>query len=235
MLQSAVSSRSVVVQLGCCLTLTLILLLSACASSEAPTLSAGVPSTADYVIQPGDKLDIKFYYQPELNETVVVRPDGKISLQLVSETTAVGQSPAQLREVLVGKYAPEIKRPEIAVIVRSFASQKVFVDGEVLKPGVVQMARPLTVLQAISSAGGVRDSAYLKGILVIRHAPSGRPEFVSLNLKNVVNGIEPEQDVLLSPLDVVYVPRSSIANVNLWIDRYIRRNLPIPFAFTSNP
>ena len=86
----------------------------------------------EYIIEVGDTLDIKFMYNAELNELAVpVRPDGRISLQLAHDVPAAGLTPTQLRNVLNEKYAAELKKPEIAVIVRSFGGQKIFVDGEV--------------------------------------------------------------------------------------------------------
>ncbi|MCB0321964.1 MAG: polysaccharide export protein [Bdellovibrionales bacterium] len=190
---------------------------------------------ADYSLQVGDKLDIKFYFHPDLNETVRVRPDGKISLQLISETRVVGLSPEQLKNALIRKYAPKIKRPEIAVIVRTFATEKVFVGGEVSRPGVVTLAGPINVLQAIASVGGLKDSAYLDEVLIIRNSSSGRPELIFLDMEDVFEGSESRDNIMLAPLDVVYVPRSPISNVNRWVDQYIRKNLPLPFAFTVNP
>jgi len=87
--------------------------------------------TCCYIIQAGDQLDIKFFYNPELNDSVTVRPDGKISLQLVDEVQAAGQTPAQLDDFLTEKYAKELRKPVITVIVKSFASQRVYVGGEV--------------------------------------------------------------------------------------------------------
>ena len=89
----------------------------------------------EYVIEVGDTLDVKFMYNPELNELAVpVRPDGRISLQLAPDVKAAGISPSQLRTALSEKYAAELKKPEIAVIVRTFGGHKVFVDGEVVFP-----------------------------------------------------------------------------------------------------
>ena len=93
------------------------------------------PLAEEYRIQAGDLLDIKFFYNPTLNEQVTVRPDGLISLQLIKSTEAAGLTPEQLTDRLKKEYSAQLKEPDIAVIVRSFAAQRVFVDGEVAKPG----------------------------------------------------------------------------------------------------
>jgi len=112
------------------------------------------PPVEEYRIQAGDQLDIKFFYNKDLNEQVTVRPDGRISLQLVKTVVAAGLTPEQLTVNLKKAYSVHLKDPEIAVIVRSFSSQRIYVDGEVGKPGMLPLTGPTTVRQAISQAGG---------------------------------------------------------------------------------
>ena len=226
----------------CLVTLSIslvVLILTSCAT-EIRTPQAISPPQApagpvgEYLIQIGDTLDIKFFYHPELNESVVVRPDGRISLQLIHETQAMGLSPEGLRQSLLEKYAPQISKPEIAVIVRSFAAQKVYVDGEVVRPGLVQLAGPMTVLQAIASAGGMKDTARASDILIIRRNQDNQPEPLLVSLDKVIAGTDMTQDIALFPADIVYIPRAPIANLNLWIDKYIRLNIPFPFVYNIN-
>ena len=187
-----------------------------------------------YQIQAGDALDIKFFYHPELNESVVVRPDGRISLQFVHEVQASGLTPETLMENLQRKYESQIRRPEIAVIVRSFTAQKIYVDGEVAKPGLIPLTGQLTVLQSIASAGGFKDTARTNEIILIRRGTENRPASILVNMEKAIDGTDPSQDLTLLPADIVYVPKSPIANVNLWVDQYIRKNIPIPFGFSYN-
>jgi len=186
----------------------------------------------EYLIQPGDQLDIKFFYNPELNDLVVVRPDGRISLQLASEIPAAGLTPAQLTAALEKSYAKELANPGITVIVRSFSSQRVYVDGEVNKPGMVALLGPLTVLQSIAEAGGLKDTAKTSQVLIIRKSKDNKPQAIEVNLDDIRNAADGSENVLLAPYDVVYVPKSAVANVNQFIDQYIRRNIPIPFGVT---
>ena len=208
--------------------------LAACALSASrplPSSSAGVlnPSepAQEYKLRAGDHMDIKFFYNPELNEQVTVRPDGRISLQLVHEITAAGLTPAQLTDLLTKKYVSELDSPEITVIVRSFSGQRVFIDGEVNKPGMLNLIAPMTVLQSISEAGGVKDTADRKEILIIRRGLDNKPVVLKVNMEKVIDGTETSQDLHLLPSDIVYVPKSSIANVNVWVDQYLRKNIPI--------
>jgi protein involved in polysaccharide export with SLBB domain len=224
--------------------LILILLLTACSTvvkNPMPVDYRAIQTTPfteqEYQIQIGDQLDIKFFYNPELNEQVTVRPDGRISLQLVHEIMTAGLTPTQLTHVLKEKYANELQRLEITVIVRSFSGQKIFVDGEVAKPDMFPLVGFMTVLQAISRAGGMKDTARPSEVVVIRRNVDNKPMVISVNLKKAIDGTNMGQDIALKPFDVVYVPKSPIANVNVWVDQYIRKNIPIytGFGYNVNP
>ena len=213
------------------------LFITACTSvNVVPADQAGAHTSSyplkDYVIQTGDQLEIKFFYNPELNEQVTVRPDGRISLQLTPEIMAAGLTPSQLTDVLVKNYEKELANPGITVMVRSFSSQRVYVDGEVNKPGMVNLAGPLTVLQSIAEAGGFKDTARTSQVLVIRKTNGDKPVAIAVNLDDVRSAAPGSRDMLLAPYDIVYVPKSAIANVNLFVDKYIRQNIPIPFGIS---
>ena len=196
--------------------------------------AAAPPPDQEYKIQVGDQLDIKFFYNAELNEQVIVRPDGRISLQLVQEIVATGLTPSELMKVLVEKYSAELKKPEVTVIVRSFGAQKIYVDGEVNKPGMVPILGLMTALQAISQAGGMKETAQVSEVLIIRRGAGNRPMAFPVNLDKALDGTDMSQDIALAPFDIVYVPRSTIANVNVWVDQYIRKNIPIPISLQYN-
>ena len=215
----------------------LILLLTACSPvvqtvppAQLQALQAAPPAEQEYKIQVGDQLDVKFFYNPELNDQVIVRPDGRISLQLLHDILVAGLTPQELTKLLTEKYAPEIKQPEIAVIVRSFGAQKIYVDGEVAKPGLVPILGLMTVLQAIAQAGGVKDTALTSDVTIIRRGAGNRPVAFAVNLKQALDGTDLSQDITLAPFDIIFVPRSPIADVNVWIDQYIRKNIPIPIT-----
>jgi protein involved in polysaccharide export with SLBB domain len=214
------------------LPLSLLMSLAACTTLPAPAsqafLSQASAPVKEYRIQAGDSLDIKFFYNPELNESVTVRPDGRIALQLVREIEVAGKTPAELTEFLKRKYSSQIKTPEITVMVRSFNAEKVFVDGEVTRSGLVTLSAPMTILQAISQAGGAKlDTAKLEDVILIRSTPSGK-QTMTLNLEKALDGSDPSQDVALMPYDIVFVPRTAITNLDVWVDQYIRRALPLP-------
>jgi protein involved in polysaccharide export with SLBB domain len=230
--------------------LTIFFFLTACASGVKNRASVESPSLAnnpgiqapsypeqEYKIQVGDQLDIKFFYNRDLNEQVVVRPDGRISLQLVGEIMTANLTPIELTQMLIEKYATELKNPEITVIVRSFNAHKVYVDGEVSKPGLLNLTGSMTVLQSISQAGGFKESAQVRDVTIIRRGADNRPEVISVDIKKILNGEDLSQDLILMPYDIVYVPKSPIANINRWVDQYIRKNIPTSFglSYSLNP
>jgi protein involved in polysaccharide export with SLBB domain len=215
------------------------LLLGACgpaavkpASIEQANAISTQTAGGEYRLQPGDELDIRLYYNPELNSSVLIRPDGRISLPLANEVQAAGLTPAALSQQLRTVYEQELRRPELTVIVRSFNSQKVFVDGEVQSPGVIQALGPLSVLQSVMQAGGFKETARLNEVLVIRRDPAtmADPIVIPVDVAAVVDGSGTNQDIALMPYDVIYVPKSPIANVNKFVDQYLRQNIPFGFG-----
>ncbi len=197
------------------------------ASQPAPSITRALPP---YIIHPGDTLDIKFFYNKELDEQVMVRPDGRISLQLVHDVMAAGLSTDELVKILSIKYEPYLKEPEISVIVKKFDAQKVYVDGEVYRPGMVEMGGYMDVMQAIASAGGMKESALEDEILIIRHNGLAKPLVIKVDLAKAKE-MDTSQNIRLQAYDIVYVPKSAIAHVNTWVDLYIRKNIPINLDF----
>lgn len=191
---------------------------------------------SEYRIKPGDEMEIKFFYNPELNESVTVRPDGRISLQLAPNIPVVGLTPVELNQRLKKSYARELNQPEIAVIMRTFVDQRIYVDGEVNTPSLVPLSATMTVLQSISVAGGLKASAKTNNIHIIRQGPKGKPEVFTVDLTQALDGSDLSQNAFLRPLDIVFVPRKTISNVNIWVDQYLRQNIPIGIGtgFTLN-
>jgi protein involved in polysaccharide export with SLBB domain len=195
-----------------------------------PTISEAPPSLATlppYKLQIGDELEIKFYRNPELDQVVTIRPDGKISLPFIDEVMCAGKTPAELDAQITKRYVGELAIPDITVIVNAFAGQKVYVDGMVMKPGLVELVGTVTMTQAVAVAGGYNDRALREQVILIRKNEAGDYQGHSINMKDIQHGISPGNDVVLQSYDIVYVPRSKIANMNLWVEQYIRNMLPI--------
>ncbi len=221
-------------------------LLSGCASNqtavtpEAVALAAVSPGPpGPYFIQSGDQLDIKFFYNPEINETIIVRPDGKISLQLVDEVQAAGLEPSQLDEVLTEKYARELKKPVITVIVRSFEGQRIYVGGEVNQQREIKLPAGMTVLQAVFEAGGFKETASPENAVLIRQGANREPVPIQVDLKNAMYGQGEGANLVLKPNDIVYIPKSAIAHANKWVNQYIEklllfRGVSVGFTYQTN-
>jgi len=217
----------------------LLLLINACSTAvKSPTpfnpRVVEEPSDANvvYEIKALDELDIKFFYNQELNEKVTVRPDGRISLQFAAEVMAAGLTPAELTDVLTEKYSTEFVDPKITVFVRSYEGNRIYVDGEVIKPQMFRLAPDFTVAQAIAAAGGLKDTARRHDVRVIRRKADKKPLVIPVDLTQVFNGTDINQDIALQPYDIVYVPKSTIANVNMWVQQYLYNNFHIGFGYS---
>ena len=188
------------------------------------------PTTAPqaYVLAPGDNIEVKFAYVPDLNQAQIIRPDGKISLPLVHDVQAAGMTPTELQDSLLKKYQDTaLKSPELVVIIRDFISNKIYIGGEVGQPGVQPMLTPTTVLQAILAANGFKSTARANEVLLIRQRAGGGYDWQVLNLENALAGKDFAANIPLAPRDVIYVPRSDIANFDVFVDQYMRQVLPI--------
>ena len=180
----------------------------------------------DYIIQLGDVLDVKFYRHPDLNEKVRVRPDGKISLQLAGETLAVGLTPLELDETLTEKYSKWFNKIDVVVIVQELSGNKIYVGGEVNHPGLVTTFGNISALESIYLSGGFKETAYPGSVIIIRKGPNNNRVILKLNLKAVMSGEAPEENILLKPYDVIYVPKSFIAKANKFVEQYIVKMIP---------
>jgi polysaccharide export outer membrane protein len=176
---------------------------SACATGGA-TRPADRPDTGEYRIGREDVLEVVVWHEPELTRVVPVRPDGRISLPLVGELEAAGRTPVELQTSVTRALAPFVRDTQVAVLVREINASRVFVLGEVTKPGGFALRGPLSVMQAIALAGGRTEFAKDE-VVWLRQQPAGRTERVSLSFRDLVQG-EAAGALWLRPGDVLYVP-----------------------------
>ncbi|KPK36925.1 MAG: hypothetical protein AMK70_00620 [Nitrospira bacterium SG8_35_1] len=181
----------------------------------------------DYVFHLGDVIDIKLFYNPELNDTVTVRPDGKISLQLIDQIKVEGLTPSELDRIITEEYSKKLRNVEVTVIVRDFGGQRIFIGGEVNSPGLIPIFGNLTTIQAIFQAGGFKDTAELKSVVVLRNQGTLKPLFMTINLAEDLSSDTQSNDIVLEPYDIVFVPKSQIAKMNQFVDQYIDKLIPI--------
>jgi polysaccharide export outer membrane protein len=175
-------------------------------AAELPEVrpAAGAASP-DYLIGAEDRLSINVWKEPELSVIVPVRPDGNISLPLIHDVHAVGQTPMQLSAHITARFKQFLADPRVTVIVTEINSRRFYILGEVARPGAFPLFPNMTVLQALSTAGGFREFANPSKIYVLRNA-NGKATKHPFNYKDVIAGKRVEQDIELKPGDTVVVP-----------------------------
>jgi polysaccharide biosynthesis/export protein len=171
----------------------------------AKSVPYSVTPDANYVIGPEDLLDISVWKEPDLTRTIPVRPDGKISLPLLNDVQAAGETPTQLAAHVTESLKRYVTDPQVTVIVTAINSQRIYLLGEVTRAGAYPLLPGMTVLQALSSAGGLTQYARLQKIYVLREGESGQTKF-PFNYKEFLKGRNPEQNVALKVGDTIVVP-----------------------------
>jgi len=186
-----------------------------------------------YRLFPGDDLDVGFPSAPELNKTVTVQPDGRIELPLAPPQMAADRTASELEAELSRVYAQVLLRPDVTVTVRA-QPLKVFVGGEVGKPGVYDMPGDIDALRAIIEAGGFANTSKPSAVVIIRRGRGGRPMMRTVNLDAAFRGGAHMDLVPLRRFDIVYVPRTGLASFSIIMSQ-IRDSLPISFNYAFGP
>jgi len=208
-----------------------LLPLGGCTPS-APDIAAGgvfpggVPVTEAHVLAPNDEVEVRFPFYPDLNDRVLVGPDGRLSLQMINTVAVGGLTVADATKLINERYAAVIKDPQATITLRTYAPQEVFVDGWVNNPGLVRSDVPLTVSRALAQAGGAKSGAHTDDILVLRRAADGKIYYYQVVLGNYAGA--GGEDPLLKSYDVVYVPQTVFASFSDFLTTYVRQ---IPFYF----
>ncbi len=188
----------------------------------------------EYLFQVGDQFDVKFFSEGSLDISLIVRPDGRISMPMAEDLLVAGMTPAELDELLTEMYRKKIKDPEITIILNNFSGQKVWIAGSVFDPGPIALAGRMTVLQSIFNAGGPMPTANLDDVLVLRQDHELQETVTYLvDIDKRLNG-ETTTDFVLMPYDVIYVPKTAITEVNEFVQQYISSMMPsfLRFGFT---
>ena len=159
----------------------------------------------NYIIGAQDVLDISVWKEPEVSRVVPVRPDGRISLPLLNDVQAAGMTPSQLAAQITTSLKKFVTDPQVTVIVTTINSQRVYILGEVTRPGAFPMLPGMNVLQGLSSAGGFTQFAKTKSIYVLR-MEDGKQQKYPVNYKDVISGRRPEQNISLKAGDTIVVP-----------------------------
>ena len=191
----------------------------------AEILRATTPAAAPYRLGVGDEFDVRFPFHPDYSVHVEVRPDGRVSLPAMGEIEVLGLTPTELEARLVDRASTRLRKPEVTVVLTRLAEQRIYVGGEVARPGYIALRGELTPLMAVIQAGGFKDTAKLASVLLLTAAPGGNYRAVRMNMEQVVEDGVPER-VRLRANDVVYVPTTWIADADLAVDQWVRGLIP---------
>jgi polysaccharide export outer membrane protein len=201
------------------------------AGAEEPPVIV-LPERDPYRMTVGDEISVWFFYYPAYNVGVVVRPDGYVTIPLVGEVKAEGMTPSELEAIVRDRYSRELAEPEVSVIVTEFADQRVFVFGEVYEPGAYAIRGSATVLDAVAEAGGMTYNGRTDSVILIRQQPDGTFAGTRVNLQDLLAG-RPAEDTMLKPGDVVYVPMTFIAKVDVFVDQFFAKLTPTWYFFIA--
>lgn len=210
-----------------------------------PEPNAPAPDAGGYRLSVGDQIEVKMFNNPELNELQAVRPDGRITMQLVGEMRAAGLTTAELEAQLKQRFTGIVRTPQPTVFVRKYVQQRVYVGGQVNTPLVVPVEGPITLMQAVFHAGGFRFNAEKRNVLVFRN--NGLVDAMTLvvdleqQLQPGYATCTPEPacrtdpatgqlrngDIALQPNDIVYVPQNSIGHLAQYMDENIGKIVPL--------
>jgi polysaccharide biosynthesis/export protein PslD len=191
----------------------------------------GVPLTAEHALAPGDEFELRFPFYPDLNDRVVVGPDGRLSLQLIDTVAVGGLTVAEAARLLNERYAKVIRDPQATLTMRIYAPEEIFVDGWVANPGLVRSDVPLTVSRAIAQAGGAKSGAHTDAVLVLRRTPDGVVHYYQVALGSYGGAGAAAEDPLLSSYDVVYVPQNLFGSISDFLANYLK-NVPFYVSYT---
>ena len=204
------------------------------AAAQAASPFANIPYASwsdddpSYRLYPGDELDVVVPSAPELDKTVTVQPDGRIMAPLLAPVMAAGKTAGELEQSLSAAYSSHLLRPGVEVVVKA-QPLKVFVGGEVGKPGVYDMPGDIDALRAIVQAGGFVSGAKRSQVVIIRRGHDGRPMLRTVNFDHPDRGDRVDL-VPLRRFDVVYVPRTGLAEVGDFMTQ-VRNALPVQFSY----
>lgn len=188
-----------------------------------------------YTLYPGDQVDIVVQSAPELSRTLTVGPDGRISMPMVAPVMAAGKTLPYIQSALQTELGKELRNPTLAVTSRAFAPQQIYIGGQVGRQGALTMSSPIGSLEAIIMAGGFLPSAKTKEIAILRRAPNGRFMMRTINHRNGMDNIRGYADNMqLRRGDIIFVPRSNISEIGLFMQQYLRDALPIDLSLSYN-
>ncbi len=254
-----------------------------------------VSEAQDYRLGINDEINVDFYYHPQINRTVVVRPDGKITLPIKGDFTAAGLKPVELAAVIKKTYSDILNDPVVTVSVNKYSSKifelqkaitnaprgqaklvtigpdgnvylpmlkgikasgktidelrdlinneyryefnnlsvsilierivgnRIFIFGEIQRPGPIPVDKPMTIMQAVAASGGVLPTGSLEYVKLMYWNEKNEPILKTVNLLSIMNNLKIEDDIIIPNNSVIFIPKTTIAKMNQWVDQYIRQ------------
>jgi polysaccharide export outer membrane protein len=185
---------------------------STAAPAQPTPSNPAVPD--NYILGPGDQIEVNVFGEPDLTRTVTIKPDGIIALPLINQVAAVGKTAMQLEVELTRLYSKYLKKPSISVLVRQFRTNPIYVMGEVSKPGRYDLTYDMTFLDALTLAGGGTDKANLDGAQLVR-VENGKSKAIPIKANQMIQGKAATPNLKLQPGDLVYVPRRGLGIMDI--------------------
>ena len=182
----------------------------------------------------GDEVELRFLLNTDLNDRLLVGPDGRVTAPLIGPVMAEGQTIGDFQSSLSRAYAHTLRNPALTVAVRTYGSSRIFVGGEVKTPGVLALPGPVDVLQGVTMAGGLLPTARTDEVVIIRRRADQVPMLRTVNLKRFSGQVTAADDFPLRSGDVVFVPKSGVAEFNQFVDQYLNQALPFQKALSLN-
>jgi len=184
-----------------------------------------------YRIGEGDKLRIQFPRTPEMDQDVLVRPDGVVTLKAAGDVEIADLQPAEASRLIAEKATKKLRDPDVMIEVLDPVSARIYIGGEVKAPGAYRVGGPMTTIAALQLAAGASDTGRIDSVVLIRRAPDGRPMLRLVDVRGLLEGRSVEDPRIISG-DILFVPRTRIAEVGLWVEQFINRVVPFQRSFS---
>lgn len=223
------------------LSLLLVTLLAACTTQsisprtgDAAGFAAWTDSGPEYRLGSGDKIKVEFLLTPEVGEDAVVGPDGYIGLRVAGRVKAQGLTAEQLQDAIAKAASRNLKEPVVTVALTEAGASRVVVGGQVQRPGVYPLVGRNSAFEAVMLAGGFMPESRMDEVVLIRRNGDSKPMLRTVDLQHFVNTGDPAAGVPLQPGDVVFVPRTRVAEVGLWVDQVLNKTIPFSKSLNYN-
>jgi len=210
-------------------------------NDDAPVPSTGIEdanyepwqeTSPVYRLQNGDEIRVIHPHSSELNQDVKILPDGKIYLPMIGAIQAADSTPGELSEHLVQAYSSELIDPDVAVVPKKIGKQEVFVGGEVDEPGLYEFNGKIGVIEAVFLAGGIENTGNSNEVVILRRTKSNTAMMRTVDMGAILTGKQASYDIPLQQYDIVFVPRTTAAEVGVWVEQHITNILPFSRSFS---